>query len=145
MADGSLHCSQAVTQQSAEVMVVRLGDRAQQLQTELDGFKSRAVRAEAPAQRHLYTTEWRVEEDVLVDESGLLVLTGNTRDLDRQSINMPVTHRELAGRMEGVAPIVATAATASQQACAAPSAVSALEATLSLVQAQATTVPTPAL
>ena len=145
-ADGSQHCSQAVTQQSTEVMAVRLGDTARQLQAELDGFKSRALRAEAPAQRHLYMAEWRVQEDVQVDESELLMLAGHTRgDLDRQSINMPVTHRELARRMEGGAPIVATAATASQEASDALSAVAALEATFTLVLTQATAVPTPAL
>ena len=43
---------------------MRLAHAAEQMQAELDGFKSRALRAEAPAQRHLYTTEWRGEEDV---------------------------------------------------------------------------------
>jgi hypothetical protein len=39
---------------------VRLGGVDGQSRAQLDGFKSRALRPEAPAQRHLYATEWRV-------------------------------------------------------------------------------------
>ena len=41
---------------------MRLGAIGAEMQAQLDGFKSRAMRAEAPAssqQRHLYVTEWR--------------------------------------------------------------------------------------
>ena len=41
---------------------MRQGILGQQPQAQLDGFKSRALRAEAPTQRHLYTTEWRQVE-----------------------------------------------------------------------------------
>ena len=44
-ADISSLCWQVVTQQSAEVMAVRLEHAAEQLQAELDGFRSRALRA----------------------------------------------------------------------------------------------------
>ena len=37
-----------------------LGGVDGQSRAQLDGFKSRALRPEAPAQRHLYATEWRV-------------------------------------------------------------------------------------
>ena len=50
---------QAVARQGVEVVSVRLGALSGQSQAQLDGFKSRALRAEAPAQRHLYTTEWQ--------------------------------------------------------------------------------------
>ena len=45
-ADGSLHCSQAVTQHSAEVMAVRLGNTARQLQAELAERDARILEAE---------------------------------------------------------------------------------------------------
>ena len=45
---------------------------------QLDGFKSRALRAEAPTQRHLYTTEWRRLE--VACAAGAEVLAAATRD-----------------------------------------------------------------
>ena len=39
---------------------VRLCTHDDQLQAQLEGFKTRALRAEAPAQRNLYVTEWRM-------------------------------------------------------------------------------------
>ena len=54
-----LACLQAVARQGAEAVSVRLGAASGHSQAQLDGFKSRALRAEAPTQRHLYTTEWR--------------------------------------------------------------------------------------
>jgi hypothetical protein len=53
-------CSQAVARQGAAAVSVRLGGVDGQSRAQLDGFKSRALRPEAPAQRHLYATEWRV-------------------------------------------------------------------------------------
>ena len=41
---------------------MRLGAQSERPQAQLDGFKSRALRAGAPTQRHLYTTEWRAIE-----------------------------------------------------------------------------------
>ena len=51
--------------QSAEAVSVRLGAIGAEMQAQLDGFKSRAMRADAPSsshQRHLYVTEWRQTE-----------------------------------------------------------------------------------
>ena len=69
---------------------------------------------------------------------------GMAQDLRVQSTSVPVAHGDKSKMLDvdGGASIVLAA---QQQASAAPSAVSALEAALSLVQAQATTVPTPAL
>ena len=75
-ADISSRCWQVMTQQSAEVMAVRLEHAAEQLQAELDGFRSRALRAEAPAQRHLYTTEWRLLDSAALATVNALVLSG---------------------------------------------------------------------
>ena len=52
-----------VGRQGTEAMSVRLGSCAGETQAQLDGFKSRALRMEAPtAPRHLYTTEWHAFE-----------------------------------------------------------------------------------
>ena len=45
--------------QDAEAVSVLLLVLCGQSQAQLDGFKSHELRAEVPAQRHLYTTEWR--------------------------------------------------------------------------------------
>ena len=53
-------CAPQVTErQGAEAASISLGVRLGQSQAQLDGFRTRAARAEAPAQRHLYATEWR--------------------------------------------------------------------------------------
>ena len=44
--------------QSAEAASVRLGGLDRQSQAQLDGFKFRALRSDAPSQRHLYVTAW---------------------------------------------------------------------------------------
>ena len=52
---------QAVEAQGVESMLVVLW-AAVQPPTRLDGLKSRALRAGAPTQRHLYVTRWRALE-----------------------------------------------------------------------------------
>ena len=52
--------SQGVGQQSGDAASVELGGACAPPQAQLEGFKSRALRAEAPTQRHLYVTEWRL-------------------------------------------------------------------------------------
>ena len=52
-------CSQCVVRQRAETVSVRLGGLNRKPQANLNGFKSRVLRSEAPAQRHVYMTEWR--------------------------------------------------------------------------------------
>ena len=57
-----LVCLQAVAREGPEAVSVRLGALSGHSQAQLDGFKSRALRARAPTQRHLYATEWRQAE-----------------------------------------------------------------------------------
>ena len=73
-------CSQVGVRQSAEAVSVRLGALAESCQAQLDGFKSRALRATAPAaqSRHTYVTDWSVvepqpEEDMARDTAALLL------------------------------------------------------------------------
>ena len=54
-----IETAEGVARQSADAVAVRLGATAQPAQAQLDGFKSRALRAAAPAQRDLYASEWR--------------------------------------------------------------------------------------
>ena len=53
-------CSQAVEQQGDGAMSVHLGAVGYPSQAQLDGFKSRVLRAKASAQRHLYLTDWHL-------------------------------------------------------------------------------------
>ena len=49
-------CLQGVERQGVEAVSVRLGGVVEPPQAQLDGFKSRALRSDAPTMRHLYTT-----------------------------------------------------------------------------------------
>ena len=68
---------QAVARKGEEAMTVRLGAVALPLQAQLDGFKSRALRAEAPAQRDLYATEWCELGQLGAGITAVLVLGSN--------------------------------------------------------------------
>ena len=50
----------------ADAILVRLAAHVGKPQAQLDGFKSRALRAEAPRQRHLYATEWCQTQPLVV-------------------------------------------------------------------------------
>ena len=52
--------SQVTARQGSEAVSVRLGALTRSSQAQLDGFKSRVLRAEAGTQRHFYVTDWRV-------------------------------------------------------------------------------------
>ena len=58
---------QAVARRGSEALSARLGALQNHShgpsQAQLDGFKSRALCAQPPALRHLYTTEWHRIED----------------------------------------------------------------------------------
>ena len=56
---------------------MHLGSLAGPAQTQLGGFKMRAVRSEAPTQRHLYTTDWVVTDHTKAAEhkDKVLVIT----------------------------------------------------------------------
>ena len=69
--------SQAVAWQGTGSVMVRLGDVSVQPYTQLDGFKLRALRSEAPAQRHLYMTEWYSLSVAAASPLGLTLLVGH--------------------------------------------------------------------
>ena len=64
-----------MARQGADAISVRLGAYAAPAQAQLDGFKSRELRAVAPAaQRDLYATEWRAIEVETAHSAQILVL-----------------------------------------------------------------------
>ena len=67
---------QASARRVAEAQSIRLGAVGQPAQAELDGFKSRAVRAAAPTQRHLYATEWRALDALGAASTAMAVIAG---------------------------------------------------------------------
>ena len=66
---------QAVARQAAAAIVVRLGSLRRASQAQLDGFKSRALRVQAPTQRHQYLTEWRLL-DIATERLGVVLVLG---------------------------------------------------------------------
>ena len=121
---------QAVAREGADAMSVRLGTRAEAAQAQLDGFKSRVLRAEAPAQRHLYATAWRAL-DSLAETAGVprLVVSGEALTADCACQDPNVTARLMG---DEAASIVAAAAQRASRVS-----LSALEMALGLAQAQA--------
>ena len=82
--------SQGVARQGAEAMWVRLGAVMGQPQAELDGFKSRALRAEVRSQRQLYV-ESRPANSIEVH----LTQPGSILNLAIQDGQLPAWHLEL--------------------------------------------------
>ena len=91
---------------------MRLGALSGQSQAQLDGFKSRALRAEAPTQRHLYITEWRqIEVAGGVSTEVLAISDDESVECERRSSR--VSHAELAtalrnGKLAAIAVAMAT-------------------------------------
>ena len=120
---------------------MRLGALWGQLQAQLDGFKSRVLRAEAPAQRHLYTIEWHGIE-VAGGVSAKALVISNNEAVDCEHLWSHGSHAESmtalhSGEWTGIAVAVAT-----QRGPLGVAALSALDSALALVQAQLTTMPT---
>ena len=69
-----------------------LGAAAGQAQARLDGFKSRALRTEAPAQRHVYASEWRAL-DWAVEADGASSMVLGDAEVPINSYGMLVSTR----------------------------------------------------
>ena len=68
-------CLQVVArEESADANQVRMGALAGLPQGQLDGFKSRVLRAESPAQRDLYATQWCARDVTEVTNTAMLVV-----------------------------------------------------------------------
>ena len=121
-------------------MSVRLGVRRGQSQAQLDGFKSRALRAEAPTQRHLYTTAWRRME-VVGGPSAEVLVVGNDESVAHACWSLHPRHESRVASLHDGGWAALAVAMAAQ--CGSPAALplAALEAVLVLVQAQASRTP----
>ena len=119
---------------------VRLGAFGVRSQARLDGFKSRALRAEAPPQRHLYTTEW---SHVEVASCAIVQVLAISDDEAMECERLPsaVTQETLATKLRSGewAALVATVATQRRALARLPLFV--LEVALALVQTQVAAMP----
>ena len=132
------HAWQAVARHVSEAVSVRLGPVFGPSQAQLDDFKSRALRAETPSQRHLYATEWLVTGDAKTRRETFLAMS----DQNRCAFG---THRAWHGAAVAThaTPVVDTVATASGQITSL--ALPALETVLTLVQLQSSTLCPPSV
>merc|ERR1719506_3025230 len=132
-----------VARQGADQAVaVRLGNLLGQPQAQLDGFKSRVLRTEAPTQRHLYTTEWcAIGVSVGAVAEVLMILDDEPVECER--LLSRVSHAELveALRVDDWAAVVV--ATATTQGTFGVLPLFALEAAVACVQMQAVATPAP--
>ena len=134
-------------QQGGEATDVRLGAVGHAAQAQLDGFKSRALRVSAPAQRHLYATEWR-SVSVSPAEPGARVLVLSDEELVRagcERLGSTTQRHELAAKLAAATWSVAAAAVACQRGQIERDALCALEVALALVQSQADATQPPAV
>ena len=113
---------------------MRLGGVIDRLLAQIDGFKSRAMRVEAPAlQRYLYASEWRSLDAAEVSASATLMI-GNAGFAECARLSSHSSVHELAAKIsDGVC--ISTGMM--MEAQGAQRSLSALGATLVLVQAQA--------
>ena len=134
------------TREGGEAASVRLGALVGAPQAQLDGFKSRALRAESATQRHLYATEWRWLAGPPARASGVSVLVVSDESLEEvgcERLGSAVRRDALASKLEAAAGSTVLAAVAPQRGQLELDALFALEVSLALVQAQAATSSTP--
>ena len=104
-------------QQASDVVSVWLGALSSPSQAQLDGFKSRALRAEAPTQHHLYATIWRSLDLASTETAGARVLV--LRDeasapAGCERLGSAVARTELALKLDATAWSVVVSAVAMQ-------------------------------
>ena len=120
-------------------MSVRLGPLLAREQAQLDGFKSRALRAEAPAhQRHLYATVWR-EADIVQAEGAKVLAISDDASVRCARVPACVGQEKLVEKLPDGEWAVVMAAAAVQRGAYATLPLFALEVALMLVQMVATT------
>ena len=105
-----MFCSQGVALQSAAAVSVRLGGLNGQPQAQLDGFKSRALRStQAPAQRHLYLTEWRSLDVGGVRSGATLVIGDEALPAECERLSSRMSRHKLATTaFDGTWAVIAT-------------------------------------
>ena len=120
--------------------MARLDTLAGRPQAQLDGFKSRALRARAPTQRHLYTVEWSQYE--ATEGAGAEVLTvGDVESMEWEALPSRVSQAELATTLRTPDRLAVAAAVATRRGAPGVLPLFAVEVALALVQALAATMP----
>ena len=112
---------------------MRLGTLAGQAHSQLDGFKSRALRSDAPTRRHAYIAEWRSLATAQAQHAVTLVIGSQTRAA--QSLSSPPLPHVFEATACGNDRVMVTAAVATRHACNAALPLPALEVALAVVQA----------
>jgi hypothetical protein len=106
-----------------------------QSHAQLDGFKSRALRAKGPTQRHLYVTKWRQMR--AASGAGATVLAiGDDKAAECERLSSRVSHAELATTLRNAERAAVAVAVATQRGCLAALPLFALEVALALIQMQ---------
>ena len=122
---------------------MRLGAPSGQLEAQLGGFKSRALRAEAPTRRNLHATEWHAINEA-DGASGARVLTiGADASVDCERLASRAPHADVLARLHDGEWAAIALAVATHRASLTAIPVFALEVALALVQMQAATTPVP--
>ena len=120
---------------------MRLGAAGRPSHAQLDGFKSRALRAEAPTQRHMYATEWRsvdLASTTCPDAPILILADERFGPADGVHAGSSVSRAQLAARVGAAsASSLVVAAVGTQRGQLGRDALFALEVALTLVQAAA--------
>ena len=137
-----LACVQAVARQGPEAVSVRLGAPSRPSQAQLDGFKSRALRAEAPTQRHLYTTGW-LQVDVAGGAGAEVLMIFDGESVECEHLSSCVSHVELVTTLHNGEWTAIALAVSTQGGSLAVAPLFALEVALALVKTQMGTMPTP--
>ena len=115
---------------------MRLGAVGQAAQAELDGFKSRALRAAPPTQRHLYVTEWRAADGAGAANTGMAIIASSSSLATRFDQRIAWAQRASAPASNAPVPVVAHLAQLALLGLAA------LELALVITQVQAVGRPT---
>ena len=122
---------------------MRLGALVGRPQAQLDGFKTRVLRAETSAHRHMYTTEWRALDVDEAEADVTPVLMVGDEELRCERVAARVAREELATKLQGDEWAAVAVAVATQRASLALLPLFALQVALTLVQTQASELPAP--
>ena len=129
-------CPQAAAQQGDAAVSVRLGALAGPAQAQLDGFKSRVLRAEASTpQQHLYVTEWSIIGELEAAERTAVLMVGGDESMQSERLASSVLGEEMVAlRHSSGATVVLAVSTQRSSFAIAP--LLALEVALTVMQAQ---------
>ena len=134
-----------MARQGVDAVAVQLGNPLRQVQAQLDGFKSRALRLEGSTPRHLYLTEWHSLDAAAAPSGATLVLGRETWYAECERWPSKTPRHELAATIGDGDWAVLVATLAITRECFAALPLFALEVALAIGQAQAAIASPPAV